>query len=139
MRGSCENIFTHAVSIVVRVKCNMSANWTDREVFRLINCWSEEGIQEQLEDSRRNKHVYDKLSRSLAEHDIKKTGEQCRTKVKKIRQEYKKFKDNHNLTGRGSIQWKYFKKLDKIFGTRPATRPQVLLDYLYLCEADMVW
>lgn len=108
----------------------MSANWTDREVFRLIDCWSEEGIQEQLEGARRNKHVYDKLSRSLAEHDIEKTGEQCRTKVKKLRQEYKKIKDNHNLTGRGRIQWKFFEKLDKILGTRPATRPQVLLETL---------
>ena len=97
-------IFTRVVSIVVHVKCNMSANWTDREVFRLIDCWSEEGIQEQLEGSRRNKHVYDKLSRSLAEHDIEKTGEQCRTKVKKLRQECKKIKDNHNLTGCGRIQ-----------------------------------
>ena len=45
------------------------------------------------------------------------------TKVKKLRQEYKKIKDNHNLTGRGRIQWKYFEKLDKILGTQPATRP----------------
>ena len=73
---------------------------------------------------------YDKLSRSLAEHDIVKSGEQCRTKVKKLRQEYKKIKDNHNLMGCGRIQWKYFEKLDKILGTRPATRSQVLLETL---------
>ena len=29
--------FTRAVSVVVCVKCNMSAKWTDREVFRLID------------------------------------------------------------------------------------------------------
>ena len=122
-----EHFFTRAVSIVVCMKCNMSANWTDREVFRLIDCWSEEGIQEQLEGSRRNKHVYDKLSRSLAEHDIEKTGEQCRTKVKKLRQEYKKIKDNHNLTGRGRIQWKYFENLDKILGTRSCSNSSLSL------------
>ena len=93
----------------------MSANWTDREVFRLVDCWSEERIQEQLEGSRRNKHAYDKLSQSLAEHDIKKTGEQCRTKVKKLRQEYKKTKDNHNLTGCGRIQWKYSRSWTKFW------------------------
>ena len=107
-------IFTRTVSIVVHVKCNMSANWIDREVFCLIDCWSKEGIQEQFEGSRRNKHVYDKLSRRLAEHNTEKTGEQCRTKVKKLRQ---KIKDNHNLTDRGRIEWKYFEKLDKILGT----------------------
>jgi len=66
----------------------------------------------------------------LAEHDNEKTGEQCRTKVKKLRQEYKKIKDNHNLTSRGRIQWKYLEKLDKILGTQPATRPQVSLETL---------
>ena len=72
---------------------DMSVNWSDKEVYHLLDCWSEEGIQEQLEGSRRNKHVYEKLSRSLAEsYNIEKTGEQCRTKVKKLRQEYKKSK-----------------------------------------------
>ena len=66
----------------------------------------------------------------MAEHNIEKTGEQCRTKVKKLRQEYKKIKDNHNLMDRGRIEWKYFEKLDKILGTLPATRPQVLLETL---------
>ena len=51
-------------------------------------------------------------------------------KGQKLRQEYKKIKDNHNLTGRGRIEWKYFEKLYKILGTRPATCPQVLLETL---------
>ena len=61
----------------------MALNWTDAEVFQLISCWAEEGIQEQLEGCKHNKHVYERLSRSLAaEYNIEKTGEQCRTKVK---------------------------------------------------------
>ena len=105
-------------------------NWTDAETFQLINCWAEEGIQEQLEGCKRNKHIYESLSRSLAEHSIEKTGEQCRTKVKKLRQDYKKIKDKQNLTGHGRSDWKYFDKLDKILGARPATRPPVLLETL---------
>ena len=27
----------------------MAVNWMDDEMFQLISCWSEEGIQEQLE------------------------------------------------------------------------------------------
>ena len=80
----------------------MSVNWSDKEVFHLLDCWSEEGIQEQMEGSRHNKHMYKKLLRSLAEsYNIGKTGKQCRTKVKKLHQEYIKIKDSHNLTGRG--------------------------------------
>ena len=79
-------------------------NWSDKEVFRLISCWSEEGNQEQLEGCKRNKHIYERLSTLLAEYNINKTGEQCRTKVKKLRQEYKKVKDNNKGTGNGRIE-----------------------------------
>ena len=74
-------------------------NWTDAEVFRLIQVWSEEGIQEQLEGAKRNKHVYEQLAEDLIIYGIEKTGEQCRTKVKKLRQEYKKLADKHKETG----------------------------------------
>ena len=37
------------------------ANWSDSEVITLIELWGEEGIQEQLEGAKRNKHVYEKL------------------------------------------------------------------------------
>ena len=50
-------------------------------------------------------------------------GEQCRTKVKKLHQEYKKIKDKRNLTGRGRTEWKLFSKLDEILGAQPTTGP----------------
>ena len=40
------------------------AAWTDAQVFKLIELWKE-GIQEQLEGSTRNKHVYAKLAAEL--------------------------------------------------------------------------
>ena len=49
-------------------------NWTDVEVFRLIQVWSEEGIQEQLEGAKRNKHIYEQLAEDLATYGIEKTG-----------------------------------------------------------------
>ena len=90
----------------------MSTTWTDNETMKLIEHWGEEGIQEQLEGSKRNKHVYEKLSGALAKEGIMKSGVQCRTKVKKLRQDYKKIKDKHNLTGRGRRSWKFFEALN---------------------------
>ena len=74
----------------------MATSWTDAEVMKLIELWREQEIQEQLEGSKRNKHVYAKLSSELAKHGIEKSGERCRCKVKKLRQEYKKIKDSKN-------------------------------------------
>ena len=64
------------------------------------------------------------------EYNIEKTGKQCRIKVKKLCQEYKKIKDKQNLTDRGRTEWKYFSKLDDILAAHPATHPAVLLETL---------
>lgn len=98
----------------------MAANWTDAEVFKLIAQWGEKGIQEQLEGSKRNKHVYARLSSELVKQGIVKSGEQCRSKVKKLRQEDKKIKDDHRQTGKGRTNWKFFDSIDEILGNRPA-------------------
>ena len=50
----------------------MVVNWTDAEVFQLISSWVGEGIQEQLEGFKHNKHIYKRLSRSLTKHNIEK-------------------------------------------------------------------
>ena len=60
----------------------------------------------------------------------RKSREQCRSKVKKLRTEYKKIKESHNLTGRGKTDWKFYDCLNEILSTRPATRPPVVLETL---------
>lgn len=107
---------------------NMATTWSDADVFKLIELWGEQGIQEQLEGSKRNKHVYARLSSELAKQGIEKSGEQCRCKVKKLRQEYKKIKDAHNETGTERKKWKLYDSLNEILGNPPATRPPVVLD-----------
>ena len=86
------------------MSCVMSTSWMEGEVDNFIEQWGEQSIQEQLEGSKRNRHVYVKLSIALAKVGVKKSGEQCRSKVKKLHTEYKKIKDNHNLTGRGRTE-----------------------------------
>ena len=75
-------------------------------------------------------HVYKKLSGVLAKEGVRKSGEQCRTKAKKQRQDYKKIKDKHDLNGWGRVTWKLYEPLNEILGTQPATRPAVVLDTL---------
>ena len=70
------------------------------------------------------------ISRQLAEHKFEKSGEQCRCKVKKLRQEYKKIKDSHGKTGTGRSKWKFYNGINEILGNRPATCPPVIIDTL---------
>ena len=64
MSTNCLSTYTVEISYTII----MSVNWTDKKVFHLCDCWSKEEMQEQLEGSRRNKQVYEKLalSQSLA-------------------------------------------------------------------------
>ena len=107
-----------------------SCNWTDSQVFKLIGVWGDEDIQEQLEGSKRNKHVYERMAKTLRVYGIEKSGEQCRTKVKKLRQEYKRIKDDHKETGNERKKWKFYDSINKIMGNRPSVTPPVVLDTL---------
>ena len=104
------------------------ATWSDSEVLHLIELWGEEGVQEQLEGAKRNKHVYEKIAKGMRERGSDKTGVQCRAKMKKLKLDYRKIKDTHGKTGRGRSTWKFFNKLDAVLGHKPATRPPVVLD-----------
>ena len=104
------------------------ANWTDAEVLHIIELWGEEGIQEQLEGAKRNKHVFEKIAKELQKTGSEKTAEQCRTKLKKLKLDYRKVKDKQNQTGRGRTSWRYFDAMDAVLAHRPTTRPSVVLD-----------
>jgi len=64
-----------------------------------LEIWGEDNTQQQLEGSKWNKHIYDRMAEELCLYGIEKSREQVRTKIKKLRQEFKKIKDGHKETG----------------------------------------
>ena len=108
----------------------MAATWSDEETFKLVELWGEEEIQALLEGCTRNKHVYDKIARGMGEAGYERTGVQCRDKIKKLKTEYKKVKDNNDETGRQRKVWRFYDCMNEVLGDRPATRPPVLIDTL---------
>ena len=50
--------------------------------MKLIEQWGEQRIQEPLKGSKRNQHVYKKVSGTLAKEGVSKSEEQCRTKLR---------------------------------------------------------
>ena len=64
----------------------------------------------------------------MSEKGYPKDLEQCRTKIKNLKKEYKTVKDNNGETGRGRKTSRYYDMLDSILGHRPASVPHNLLD-----------
>lgn len=110
----------------------------DDETVKLIELWGESNVQEELDGCRRNKHVYEKISVEMGRNGFKKTGCQCREKIKKLKAEYKKVKDSNKPTGTDRKSGKYFSKLNKILGNKPATKPSIIVDSLRMITMTMI-
>lgn len=49
--------------------------------------------------------------------------EQCDTKFRNLKKTYKRIKDNNNESGRGTIKWPYFERIDQMFAFTHAVTP----------------
>ena len=106
----------------------MATTWKEDETMKLIELWGDGAIQAMLEGSRRNKDIFVRISRSMVENGYEKTGDQCSSKIKKLRLAYKKNKDKKGKTGTENIDWKYYEAMDSVLGYKPATQPPVIVD-----------
>ncbi|XP_037623548.1 1-aminocyclopropane-1-carboxylate synthase-like protein 1 [Sebastes umbrosus] len=91
------------------------SNWTDPEIVELLQLWSDESVQIELESSLRNQRVFDRIAHILREKGIYRTGDQCREKIKKMKLEYRRIKDNHKMRS-----WKFYDVMDRVLANRPA-------------------
>ena len=92
--------------------------WTDEENLAIIKIWGEDKIQRELDGATRNP-IYMKIAREMAQLGHNRDWEQCKTKIKKLKKDYKDVKDHNELTGRGRKTCRYFDELDEILGHRP--------------------
>ena len=106
----------------------LSTCWSDKETVKLIEIWGDGKIQAMLEGSRRNKDTFVRISKEMSEAGFEKTGEQCSSKIKKLRCEYKKIKDKRGKTGEEYKCWKFFEHIDGVLGHKPATRPSIVVE-----------
>ena len=103
-------------------------NWTDSETFALLDQWADETVQTELEGNPRNQAIYERIASALREHDIIRSANQCRDKIKKLKASYKKAKDNNGKTGKGRSIWKFYDIIDRVLGHRPASQPYAVID-----------
>lgn len=68
----------------------MAAGWTTEETKALIGVWGEANVQDQLDNVKRNRDIYERIASQLAEQGYIKSWKQCRVKVKNLTQRYRK-------------------------------------------------
>lgn len=87
----------------------------DDETLSLIDIFSTEEIQKELNGSKRNIGIYERIATELSDVGFKRTAYQCREKIKRLRKEYHQIKYciENNITPKKPM--KYFELVDKLF------------------------
>ncbi|KAK6296006.1 hypothetical protein J4Q44_G00337190 [Coregonus suidteri] len=97
-----------------------ACQWTPEEIVALLTRWADGSVQEQLLSAVRNERVFTKLSSELAALGFIKTSTQCRWKIKKLKQEYKKIKDKKNKNA-AACHGRWFAIMESVLGHQPST------------------
>lgn len=100
--------------------------WTSAEVRCLLDLWAEEHIQNLLQKVHKNNDVYKLIRDKLEEKGFVRTIDQCRVKVKKLRQQYFKVRDSLHRSGSSRDEkdkFVWYDDIDKIIGTKPQANP----------------
>lgn len=69
------------------------SSWSDEETFALIEIWGDEDVQRALRGFVHNGHVYAEISERMQDLGYSKTSEQCRWKVKSLRNNFRQCYD----------------------------------------------
>ena len=104
------------------------AIWGDEETLKLIAIWGEDAIQTMLEGSKRNKDMFKKIAIQMKDAGYDKTADQCNSKIRKLKLEYRKKKDGKKKTGTGRKDWRFFDATDDVLGHKPAMQPPVVVE-----------
>ncbi|XP_075886350.1 uncharacterized protein LOC142890909 isoform X2 [Nelusetta ayraudi] len=92
----------------------VSSVWTDEEALALIEIWGEEELQRSLRGFVHNGYVYAEISERMQDLGYSKTPEQCRWKVKSLRNNFRQCYDKKK-SGR-KVDYKFYNPLEQILG-----------------------
>ncbi|EMP31190.1 Zinc finger and SCAN domain-containing protein 29, partial [Chelonia mydas] len=94
---------------------------TTAELLYLIGIWGEESVQSQLRVTRRNWDAHGQISRGLCKKGYDRDTQQCRAKIKELRQAYHKAGEVNHRSGGAPKTCRFCKELNAILGGDPTS------------------
>ncbi|XP_065443660.1 uncharacterized protein LOC135982172 [Chrysemys picta bellii] len=102
--------------------------WTIWEVLDLIVIWGEDSVLAELHSKRRNAKTFEKISKGMMERGHNRDSDQCRLKVKELRQAYQKTKEANDRSGSELQTCCFCAELHAILGGAATTTPPLTVD-----------
>ncbi|RWS13106.1 hypothetical protein B4U79_14852 [Dinothrombium tinctorium] len=78
----------------VRPVIERGASWSYNETRILLSLWGQDMVQRQLTNSKRTRHVWEKIAERIREHGFDRTADQVRTRVFNMIAEYRRILKN---------------------------------------------
>ena len=105
--------------------------WGDSEIAKLLELWSEEGIQAHLRGMTRNEVPHRNNAEELEKARYKRTFMQCREKIKALKKKHKMLVDRLRKSGVGTESdeeitvddFKWFANVHRVIKTRAIIYP----------------
>lgn len=94
------------------------ASWSYNETRILLSLWGQDMVQRQLTNSKRTRHVWEKIAEKIKEYGFQRTAEQVRTRVFNMIAEYRRILKNP--TPERKKKCIFFDALHKIYQAKDA-------------------
>ncbi|XP_065443325.1 myb/SANT-like DNA-binding domain-containing protein 2 [Chrysemys picta bellii] len=102
--------------------------WTEREVRDLLAIWGDESVLAELRSSKRNGKILEKVSKAMKDRGHNRDAQQCRVKIKELRQAYHKAREANGRSGAEPQTCRFYAELHAMLGGAATTTPTVCFD-----------
>ncbi|XP_053876927.1 myb/SANT-like DNA-binding domain-containing protein 2 [Malaclemys terrapin pileata] len=103
-------------------------SWTEREVWDLLAIWGDESVLAELCSSKRNGKILEKVSKAMKDRGHNRDAQQCRVKIKELRQAYHKAREANGRSGAEPQTCCFYAELHAMLGGAATTTPTVCFD-----------
>ncbi|XP_048721691.1 zinc finger and SCAN domain-containing protein 29-like [Caretta caretta] len=108
--------------------CRRAPAWTEWEVWDLIAVWGDESVLAELRLKRRNAKIFEKISSGMKDRSDNRDLQQCRVKIKELRQAYQKTREANGRSGSELQTCHFYDELHAILGGAATTTPTLCFD-----------
>ncbi|EMP37305.1 hypothetical protein UY3_05494 [Chelonia mydas] len=108
--------------------CKRAPAWTERAILDLIAVWGDESVLSELRSKRRNAKIFEKISKGMKDRGYNRDPQQCRVKIKELRQANQKTKEANGRSGSEPHTYRFYDELHAILGGAPTTIPPLYVD-----------